>query len=231
MPSPSILVSGANRGLGLEFVRQYSEAKWHVHACCRNPAKAKDLQDLAQSSESITIRALDVADHDAIDRLASVITEPLDILLNNAGIYGPNRMKIGQLDYESWREVLEINTLAPVKMAEAFLTHVSQSQRKIIASISSQMGSIAANQEGRHYLYRTSKAALNCATKSLAIDLRDQGITVVAFCPGWVRTDMGGPEATLSPGESIAGMKEVLDKLTISQTGQFINYDGGSLPW
>src|SRR5205085_331569 len=209
---PSILVTGANRGLGLEFVRQYAADGWRVFACCRNPDEAADLRALA--SERVSLLTLDVADHRQIEALAVALkNEPIDILLNNAGIYGPNKMFLGQIDYDTWEEVLRVNTLAPVKMAECFLDNVARSQRKIIAALSSTMGSIERNVEGRHYLYRSSKAALNMAYKSLSIDLKPRGISAVVLCPGWVQTDMGGADAPLTPEQSISGLKQVLGRL------------------
>jgi NAD(P)-dependent dehydrogenase (short-subunit alcohol dehydrogenase family) len=230
---PSILVTGANRGLGLEFVRQYALDGWRVFACCRNPANAADLHAIADSSgKRVTLHALDVQHRAQIETLARDLkAEPLDILLNNAGLYGPNKMFLGQVDYDAWEEVLAVNTLAPLKLAECFLENVAASKRKIIASISSTMGSITLNTEGRHYLYRSSKAALNMVVKSLSIDVRSRGIIAVALCPGWVQTDMGGPGAPLKPAESISGMKRVLAGLRLEDSGKFISYDGSEVPW
>ncbi len=230
---PSILVTGANRGLGLEFARQYGADGWRVFACCRNPDDAEELRAIARDSAGrISLHALDVKDHRQVEKLAEELkNEPIDILLSNAGIYGPNKMFLGKIDFDLWRDVLAVNTLAPVKLAECFLDNVVRSQRRIIAAITSTMGSIALNGEGRHYLYRSSKAALNMAYKSLSIDLRPRGIIAVVLCPGWVRTDMGGPDASLSPEESIAGMKKVLAGLRLEDSGKFFNYTGAEVPW
>jgi NAD(P)-dependent dehydrogenase (short-subunit alcohol dehydrogenase family) len=226
---PTVLVTGANRGLGLEFARQYLGKGWRVLACCRHPATAHELQALA--GPALRVLALDVRDHAAIAALAAEVDEPIDLLLNNAGIYGPNGMDVGQIDYAAWAEVLAVNTLAPMRLVECFLGHVARSQRRTIACLSSQMGSMGANKAGRHYLYRSSKAALNAVVRSLAIDLRDRGVCVVTLHPGWVKTDMGGSDADLEVPESVAGVIAVLDRVTLAESGRFFNYDGRELPW
>jgi NAD(P)-dependent dehydrogenase (short-subunit alcohol dehydrogenase family) len=229
----SILITGANRGLGLEFTRQYAQEGWRVFACCRNPEGATALQNLARTArDHITIHPLEVTDHAQIESLARELSgEALDILLNNAGIYGPNKMALGHIDYNSWAEVLAVNVMAPLKMVECFLDHVVLSQRKIIASISSAMGSIAENSMGRHYLYRSSKAALNCIVKNLSIDLRDRHVLAVAINPGWVQTDMGGSNADLTPAQSVSGVRQVLSQLRPEDSGKFLSYDGSEVPW
>ena len=226
----SVLVTGANRGLGVEFVRQYAHAGWRVFACCRKPEEATELRGLVTAR--VTLHALDVREHGQIEALAAQLKdEPIDILLNNAGIYGPSKMFLGQLDYGAWMEVLRVNTFAPIKMAECFLENVARSDRKVIAAITSTMGSITRNHDGRHYLYRTSKAALNMGFKSLSIDVQARGILVAVCCPGWVQTDMGGPDATLTPAQSVAGVKRLLDHLKPQDTGKFFYYDGAETPW
>jgi NAD(P)-dependent dehydrogenase (short-subunit alcohol dehydrogenase family) len=229
----NVLITGANRGLGLEFARQYEREGWRVFACCRHPHEATDLQALAAESHGqLSLHALEVSDHSQIEALAwELRDEPLDVLLNNAGIYGARKMVLGQIDYQQWADVLAVNVLAPLKMVECFLDNVARSQRKVIACISSAMGSMALNTDGRHYLYRSSKAALNCVVKSLAIDLRDRHIIAVAINPGWVQTDMGGPNADLTPAESIAGMRQVLGRLRLADSGKFLSYDGSEVPW
>jgi NAD(P)-dependent dehydrogenase (short-subunit alcohol dehydrogenase family) len=231
---PSVLVTGANRGLGLEFCRQYAAAGWQVFACCRHPADAHELNDLARQSSSgrVLIFALDVRDFDRIAVLAGELRDqPIDVLLNNAGIYGPNKMTLGQIDYSAWMEVLAVNTLAPLRMAECFVEHVARSQRKIIAAISSLMGSVSSNTGGRHYLYRSSKAALNAVVKSLAIDLRDRGIIAVTLHPGWVKTAMGGANAEMEIDVSVRDLIGVLDRLALKDSGRFLSHDGSEIPW
>jgi NAD(P)-dependent dehydrogenase (short-subunit alcohol dehydrogenase family) len=182
---PSVLITGANRGLGLELSRQYAADGWRVFACSRDPDRADALRAVADDHPgAVSLHPLDVTDHAGIDALARELRDqPLDVLLNNAGVYGPRKMVLGQLDYRAWERVLAVNVLAPVKMAEALFRQVAAGGRKVIAYLSSAMGSIAENTSGRHYLYRTSKAALNAAVKSLSIDLRPLGVIAVALHP------------------------------------------------
>ena len=229
---PTVLLTGANRGLGLEFARQYAERGWRVLACCRTPTEAGELQSLARTSASVGLHALDVRDRDRCAALAAELAGVgIDLLLNNAGIYGPGKMFLGRIDYAAWAEAFAVNTLGPTRLVECFLEHVARSDRKLIACISSLMGSIGANSEGRHYLYRSSKAALNAVVKSLSIDLRDRGISVVTLHPGWVKTDMGGAEADLEIPASVSSMVGLLDRLRPEDSGKFLNYDGSELPW
>jgi NAD(P)-dependent dehydrogenase (short-subunit alcohol dehydrogenase family) len=229
----SILITGANRGLGLEFVRQCNAAGWRVLACCRNPMQADALKAIAaDSNERVSLHRLDVGDLAQIESLARDLRdEPVDVLLNNAGIYGPQNARFGQTDYRAWAEVFAVNVMAPMKMAECFIEQVARSKRKLIASVSSLMGSIGETDQGQHYLYRSSKAALNMVMKTLSNDLRERGITAVVLTPGWVQTDMGGPHAPLQPPESIRGMLKVINGLTIRETGKFFSYDGSEVPW
>ncbi len=230
---PSILVTGANRGLGLEFVRQYAADGWRVFACARRPDESPGLGTIADGSAGrVRLHRLEVTDHPQVDALARELKdEPIDVLLNNAGVYGPTKMFFGKIDYAAWADVLAVNTMAPLKVAEAFLENVARSEQKIIASISSTMGSMARNDEGRHYLYRSSKAALNMVMKSLSIDVRSRGVIAVALCPGWVQTDMGGPNATLTPEESIGGLRRVLGRLRLEDSGKFFYHNGAEIAW
>ena len=229
----TILVTGANRGLGLEFCRQYAQEGWDVIACCRNPENATDLTNLASQHPTIQLETLNVADFDQIDALANKLSdEQIDVLLNNAGIYTDNKTNaFGQLDYQSWNTSLLVNTLAPVKMAEAFLTQVAASERKMIVNISSLMGSISDNTSGGSLYYRSSKAALNAAMKSLAIELQNRAVGILTLHPGWVKTEMGGPNALIEANESIAGMRQVIADFTLTQSGGFIKYNGDVMPW
>lgn len=229
----AILVTGANRGLGLEFVRQYASDGWGVLACCRHPDQARELKQLAGRHANVSVHALDVADHKQIDALAHSLHEvALDVLLNNAGMYGgAEEESFGTLKYPVWEHELRVNTLAPAKMAEAFASHVARSDKRLIASISSLMGSMADNGSGGSYLYRSSKAALNAVMVSLAHDLAPRKIGVLVLHPGWVKTDMGGPNAEITPETSVRGMREVIEGFKLKSSGQFIAYDGAQLPW
>ncbi len=229
----TVLVTGANRGLGLEFCRQYAADGWQVIACCRHPAQAQALQELAGRYPTLRLEALDVADFAAIEALAVKLAGcKLDVLLNNAGVYPDNASNgFGQLDYPLWSQSFVVNTQAPVKMAEAFLAHLQAGEQKLVANVSSLMGSVTDNTSGGSLFYRSSKAALNAAMKSLAIDLQAQAIGIVTLHPGWVKTDMGGPNALIEAQESIAGMRQVIADFSLRQSGAFIKYDGTVMPW
>jgi NAD(P)-dependent dehydrogenase (short-subunit alcohol dehydrogenase family) len=229
----TVLITGANRGLGLEFSRQYAEDGWHVVACCRDVPSATELQHLAHQYPDIQLETLDVADFSQIDRLARKLSSlAIDVLVNNAGVYGDDSShRLGNLDYQAWLDTLVVNCQAPIKMSEAFLSHVKRSEHKIIATVSSLMGSIADNNSGGSLLYRSSKAAVNAAMKSLAIDLKKDGIGVLIFHPGWVKTDMGGNNAPMRPVDSIAGMRQVMANFSLDKSGGFVRYDGKVMPW
>jgi NAD(P)-dependent dehydrogenase (short-subunit alcohol dehydrogenase family) len=228
----TVLITGANRGLGLEFCRQYAEQGWHVIACSRDPDDAFDLNNLA-AHHNIQLETLDVSKFEQIDALSRKLADmPIDVLINNAGIYADHRSDgLGHLDYQAWTNSLLINTQAPVKMAEAFLPQIKKSDKKLIVNISSLMGSIADNDSGGSIFYRSSKAALNAAMKSLSIELKDQLVGVLIFHPGWVKTDMGGPNALINVEQSITGMRSLIESFSLNQSGSFIKYDGTPMPW
>ncbi|MDH3594985.1 MAG: SDR family oxidoreductase [Rhodospirillales bacterium] len=225
---PSALITGANRGIGLAFARSFAADGWQVYGCCRQPDKARELKDLAGE---VTVHRLDVTDGLQVAGLARELAgQPVDILLNNAGIYG-SRAGFGETDFEVWPQVFQVNVMAPLRLAERFVEQVAQSDRKLIVNISSRMGSIAENSSGGGYVYRSSKAALNMVARSLSIDLAGRGITVVMFHPGWVQTDMGGANAAVTAGESVAGMRAVIERLTPADNGRFFTHDGGEIQW
>ncbi|MCB2108035.1 MAG: SDR family oxidoreductase [Rhodobacteraceae bacterium] len=235
---PSVLVTGANRGLGLEFVRQYCVDGWNVIATCRDPAGASDLNALDAKYPSLNVHALDVADFTAIDRLAAELKgRPIDVLLNNAGAFGPKpagdndpRQTFGHMDYDVWAEILRINTMAPMKMAEAFIDNIVTSTQKKIAAISSIEGSIS-RAKGSIYAYKTSKAALNMVMRNLGMDLAKRGVMTATFCPGWIKTRMGGPSAPLEAEPSIAGIRRIIADLTPQTSGQFWLWNGELNPY
>ena len=225
---PTILVTGASRGIGLEFVRQYAAAGWKVLACCRNPGTAADLNGIAGD---VAVFALDVDDEANIASLARQLDSvPIDVLVNNAGISRTEASTLGQISSEVWLQVFRTNTIAPLKMAEAFLPNLEAGKQKKLIAISSRLGSIALNEGGR-YSYRASKAALNSAWKSLAGDTAGRGMICVVFHPGWVQTDMGGKGAPVTPPQSVAGMMKVIAGLAKKDNGTFRNFDGETLPW
>lgn len=230
----TVLVTGANRGIGLEFVKQYASDGWRVLACCRNHTAAAVLNDLAvQHKGHITVYSLDVAEYEQIERLSRELSnETIDLLINNAGIYPTSRSDgFGRTDYDAWARAFHINTMAPLKMAESFISQVTKSNLKTFVTITSKMGSVADNQGGGSYVYRSSKAAVNMVMKSLAIDLEAVGVISVLLHPGWVKTDMGGPNGLISTEQSVMGMRQVISKLKIENSGEFYAFDGQVVPW
>lgn len=228
----TILITGCNRGLGLELSRQFAADGWRVLATCREPGSAEALKALREQYSLLEIFPLDVTDSRQMAELGRELRgRPIDILLSNAGYYGPKGVTFGHVDLDEWRKVLEINTLAPYRLAETFCDNVAASGRKVIAVISSKVGSIADNGSGGGYLYRSSKTAVNQVVKSLSVDLRERGIIALALHPGWVQTDMGGPNALISAEESVAGLKKILSTADLDESGHFFNYDGCMIPW
>ncbi|QSX28597.1 SDR family oxidoreductase [Shewanella cyperi] len=227
----SVLITGANRGIGLALTRVYLEAGSDVIACCRHPYDAKELQSLLDEHEGLEVFELDVTSAESIAALAEdLVGRPLNLIINNAGVYGPNGVCIGNTPAAEWLKVFEVNSIAPMKMVEALLPNL-MAARGTVANMSSKMGSMADNDSGRAYIYRSSKAALNAVTKSLAIDLTDKGIIAVALHPGWVQTEMGGPNAPLESKASAAGLKRLLDGLSLVDSGGFYDFQGNKVPW
>ena len=225
-----VLITGANRGIGLEFTKQYAQDGWNVLACCRDIQHASALQALASSHANIRILSLDVADFAQIDTLALQLkNEKIDVLINNAGIYPES--SLGHADTEHWLEAFKINSIAPLKMATAFTAQVANSKLKKIATLSSKMGSMSDNTSGGSYIYRSTKTAVNMVMKSLSIDLQPAGIAVVTLHPGWVLTDMGGSNALIDTQTSVTGLRNVIANLNLSNTGKFIAYDGKEITW
>lgn len=230
---PSILISGANRGIGLEFARQYGQAGWRVYATCRHPAEAAALQELARR-DNVTVHRLDVTRPEDIYDIAWVVRDqPLDVLLNNAGVYlewhylGP---ELGAIRYDDWLRTLEVNTFGPVRLTEKLFPNVRDSERRLVVTITSHMGSITDIHTPGSYYYRSSKAALNAAMQGLAEALRPHGIGVLLLHPGGVKTRMG-PSDGISTGQSVSGMRSIIDRFDAAATGSFIKYDGTAMPW
>ncbi|MDJ0624821.1 MAG: SDR family oxidoreductase [Candidatus Caenarcaniphilales bacterium] len=230
----TVLITGANRGLGLEFTKQYLKDGWKVFACCRNPFNAKELNELTkQFPDQLAIEGLDVSNHRLIDSLANDLNGTpieIDVLINNSGVMG-DKQNFGEIDYCEWEEVLRINTFAPVKITEALIKNLEKGKQKKVINITSKMGSISDNTSGGHYLYRSSKVALNMVTKSLSVDLKNKNITVVAIHPGWVVTDMGGPNALINANKSVSSIKDLINKLSLEDSGKFLSYDGKEIEW
>ncbi len=232
MTNPTILITGANRGIGLKLTEQFAEDGWQVLACCRNPADAGQLQALTETDLAIELHALDVTNYEQMATLANQLgNRPIDILLSNAGIYGSKGVGFGEVDAEEWRQVLEVNTIAPLMLVQTLVEQVAASQQKLVAVISSKVGSIADNSSGGSYIYRSSKTAVNQVVKSLSVDLSGRNISVISLHPGWVKTDMGGSNAEISTDESVSGLKSILQSAGPAQSGQFIEFNGNSIPW
>ena len=226
---PTVLITGASRGLGLELARQYANDGWRVIATCRDPGAAAELKAV---DGSLHIHALDVTDREAIRALARTLEgRPVDLLINNAGVYGPREVPFGEMDYDAWAEVIGVNTMAPLAVTECFAGHVAASDLKIVVAITSRLGSIASIDSGRHCIYRSSKAALNAVMKGLSHELKSKDITVAVLHPGWVKTDMGGPEASIDAPLSVSGLRRVIAGLGPGDSGKFFNYDGEEIPW
>jgi NAD(P)-dependent dehydrogenase (short-subunit alcohol dehydrogenase family) len=222
----TVLITGANRGLGYEFARQYAADGWQVIGTAREPAEAKELAELG-----VRVMALDVTDPTSVERLAAELgAQPIDLLINNAGIF-PRAGTLAETDFENVERTLAVNTIGPMRVTRALMPNLRRGNGKQIVSISSGLGSIAGNDSGRYYGYRESKAGLNMFTRSLAAELADEGFTCVVMSPGWVQTDMGGPNAALTPEQSIRGMRKVIAGLTPAASGSFFNFDGERSSW
>ncbi|HDM8222598.1 TPA: SDR family oxidoreductase [Vibrio campbellii] len=228
--SQTVFITGANRGIGLSLTELYLQQGAQVHATSRNLADSNALNALASRYSTLVLHELDVTDYQRVAQLASELPA-IDLLINNAGYYGPKGYGFGNTDIEEWRQVFEINTIAPLKLVESFYPRLKQGKTKKIACISSKVGSMTENTSGGGYIYRSSKAALNSVVKSLSNDLTDEGFTVLALHPGWVRTEMGGPNALIDTQMSADGLVKVIEQSTQENSGQFINYDGTELPW
>ncbi len=233
------LITGINRGLGLELTRQYLTAGWQIIGTCRSSSPALD--ELAGTyANKLRIAQADMLDLASLEALkAELGATPIDVLILSAGTmgkldFGASGMDDGgfqQLDYDDWATVMAINVLAPMRLAELLVDNVAASDERKIVAFSSMLGSNALNQNGGLYTYRSSKAALNAVVRSLGHDLAERNISVLAIHPGWVRTDMGGPNASLTAEQSVSGIINVIAKLGPDKTGQFMSYTGEDMPW
>jgi NAD(P)-dependent dehydrogenase (short-subunit alcohol dehydrogenase family) len=234
------LVTGANRGLGLEWTRQLAPTVDRLFATCRSPDEAKALRTAAADHpDTVDVFALDVSDPDAIDRAAAQVERDagrLDLLVNNAGINGGGTGdSFGSVDDETMMTVLRVNTVAPHLVVQTFAdllrAGAEAEGQSIVVNVTSQLGSIANANGGGWHSYKASKAALNMCTRLQTGALKSDGVLPVSMHPGWVRTDMGGSNARLSAEESVSGMLDVIDGLTPEDAGRFLAYDGSELPW
>jgi NAD(P)-dependent dehydrogenase (short-subunit alcohol dehydrogenase family) len=224
---PTVFISGANRGLGLEFARQYVGDGWRVIATSRSPEKATALRALGGA---VAVHRLDVTNRDAVRALGrELANESIDVLIANAGVTGPRDMTPDAIDADAWGETFRVNTIAPLALAGAFTAQVKRSEQRKAIAISTRLGSMAANTDGGLYIYRSSKAALNAVWRSYAADQPELIATLLH--PGWVRTDMGGPQAPVGVEESVAGMRRVIARLQKGDSGCFYDYNGDPVPW
>ena len=235
---PTVFVTGANRGLGFEHVKQYAEKKWEIIACCRNPEMATELLSIKEKfDENIVIEKLDVTDHDEIDALSQKYSDrPIDILINNAGTLGPKGVpeamgyqNIEHMDYDIWRDIIEVNLLSPFKVATAFHDQVAMSSMKLLIMMSSDLGSVEQNNFGGLYSYRASKSGLNILSKGMSIDWKD--LTVIALAPGWCKTYLGGEEAEVEPNTSVSDQQLMFESIKPEDSGKFLDRFGDEVPW
>jgi len=237
---PTILITGANKGLGFGFVKRYAEDGWRVLASCRNIKSAEELLELSKKYD-IEIDSLDVLDHNSIEKYSKKLSKvKIDILLNNAGIQGLLPQNFGNTNYEDWEKVFATNVMSVMKMCEAFVMHVKNSNKKLIVNISSGTSSIQQKlsisppftaDKGELYLYRSSKTALNMISRCMAWELKDKQISVIMLGPGWVRTSLGGSKAKFSIDESINNCVPLINSWSLENSGKFYLYDGSEVPW
>ena len=228
----NVLITGANRGLGLGFVKSFLAKNINVICTTRNIAGSKDLLECKKKyPNNLEILELDLLEENSENTLSDLLSDkPVDIFINNAGV-GNSNQRFGVVSSKPWLELLKVNLIAPLTFTQAIIENIKKGSDKKIYFLSSQLGSIGDNTSGGMYIYRSSKTALNQVVKSLSVDLKPIGITVISLHPGWVKTDMGGPNAPVSIDESVKGMMKVIDTTDIGNTGTFLNYDGKELPW
>ena len=228
----TVLITGTNRGLGLEFVSQYVNRGDKVIATCRSVEVADELREIRMSHSDLRLLEVDVLKQESMEKLARLLKgEPIDIFINNAGVYGPRDNDFGEVSGRNWLPVLQVNTVAPLLLTQLLIDNLRLGKNRKLIYITSKMGSIADNQGGGSYIYRSSKAALNQVVKSLSVDLADEGFIAAVLHPGWALTDMGGPNALIDPETSVRGMINVIDAMDRSMSGKFFNYDGSAIPW
>jgi NAD(P)-dependent dehydrogenase (short-subunit alcohol dehydrogenase family) len=228
-----VLITGSSRGIGLEFVRQYAQAGWRVYATCRKPERALELSRLAAASrDCVSVHPLDVTESRHLEALKEILKgQPLDMLINNAGVLGPKLQGFGHVDVDAWTYTMRVNAIAPLKLVEALVENLAVGEQRLVANLSSRMGSITDNRSGDYYIYRSSKASLNAVVRNMAQDLAPRGIKVVALHPGWVKTDMGGLAGELDPVHSVERMRALLARLHLSDSGGFFDVDGTLIQW
>jgi len=228
----TVMITGVSRGIGLELLKQYAEAGWTTIGTCRHRSTAPGAVALTDRLENVHLHELEVTDEAAVNALAEDLTgTAIDVLILNAGMMGKTSMKLGQLEAADFRQVLDVNVVAQAICLQAFAPHVAASEKRVLVGMGSFLGSMGCNSDGSLYSYRSSKAGLHAIMVSAAHDLKDQGVTAIVMHPGWVQTDMGGPDATITTQESASGIRSVIDGLTAEDSGRLLTYAGESLPW
>ena len=228
----TVLITGTNRGIGLEFVKQFLAREDTVLATCRDMGSATELRQLKNDTRKLHIFELDVSSQKSMEDLTLQLAgHAIDIFINNAGVYGPRDSTFGKVSANEWAKVLQVNAKAPMILTQLLIDNLRDGSDKKLIYITSKMGSIDDNKGGGSYVYRSSKAALNAVVKSISVDLRDSGFSVAVLHPGWVQTDMGGPNALIDVITSVSKMIDVIDNLNFHNSGSFFNYDGGIIPW
>ena len=228
----TVLITGTNRGIGLEFVKQFLARGDTLLATCRDIASATELDRLKVNNEKLQIFELDVSSQESMESLPEKLEgQAIDIFINNAGVYGPRDSEFGNVSTGEWAKVFQINAKAPMILTQLLIENLHDGFEKKLIYISSKMGSIDDNKGGGSYVYRSSKAALNAVVKSIAVDLGNSGYSVAVLHPGWVQTDMGGPNALIDTDTSVSNMINVIDNLNTQNSGSFFNYDGVIIPW
>lgn len=232
------LVTGANRGIGLEYVKQLAAAGETVIGTARNPAAAAELAGLAAGHERVSVEALDLEDRASVEALGKRLAGVgIDVLVNNAGLYGgswdnaAHRQSHDSMDYDLWEQIMRVNVMAPFQMVQALRSSLMAGHRKLVVNMSSDLGSIANNGQGQSYAYRSSKAALNMVTKGLSVELSAQGFIIVSMAPGWTQTDLGGVSARWPVEESVANQLEVIAGLSAQDNGRFVDLLNRTVPW
>ena len=228
----TVLITGTNRGIGLEFAKQFIARGDTLLATCRDIASATELDRLKVNNEKLQIFELDVSSQESMESLPEKLEgQAIDIFINNAGMYGPRDSVFGNVSADEWAKVFQINAKAPMILTQLLIENLHDGFEKKLIYISSKMGSIDDNKGGGSYVYRSSKAALNAVAKCIAVDLGNSGYSVAVLHPGWVQTDMGGPNALIDTGTSVSNMINVIDNLNTQNSGSFFNYDGVIIPW
>ena len=228
----TILVTGANRGIGLEFVKHYLDRGEQVIGTYRDIVSSDKLIQMGEVYDSLKTLTLDVSSDESLKYFSDQLGDiPIDIFINNAGVYGPRNSTFNNVDEKNWIPVLRINAIAPLILTQLIIENLRRSSVKKLIYITSKMGSIDDNKGGGSYVYRSSKTTLNAVVKNISIDLDREGMLVTLLHPGWVRTDMGGPNGLIDTNTSVSGMIKVIDGLEQSLSGSFFNYDGTEIPW